>query len=564
MLKLEHVMQMRAMRQAKLLNEPDVLDRKIEWVSVIEMPVEQFVRPHELVLTTAMGCGQDPDVVGSFVRDILDSEAAGLAIAIGRHVHNIPDKVLRLAEEEQFPLIEIPRDVRFSDVTEGLLYYLKSWQQAELEHNMEIQQRLLHLFMQNKDLSSVAEVVHQELVQPILIIDKRGIVKGKSVGSKALEQTWEDYIHWDSSPFIWEHTQPTDNQYHTEIRFLSYEGDVIGQLLIRSASEVHGFLLFLLPEGMSEEDFLTKDRTHFLEHVATISALWFLKETSIYETEMRLRGDFVWSLAKGELDSSENMLAQAKSFGYNVNVPYVCVLGYVENADDLYKKEDAGVPFEHWLQQLLRYIEEQVIDAGISLIQKTMTTFQRDEFVIFLEVPLDQVTSKVHAFLDKVEHRLRDVWPELIMSWGIGENSAGVRTFQSSFNDAQVALNLGRRQKGTGSRYTYADMDVYRALLPMTQNKEMKEITLSTIGPLIDYQKQRGIDLIGTLMAYIRHQGNVSSTARAMYLHRQSLIYRLRKIESLTSRSLHDPDDIFLLDLCTKLWVTGLEYDIRS
>lgn len=82
----------------------------------------------------------------------------------------------------------------------------------------------------------------------------------------------------------------------------------------------------------------------------------------------------------------------------------------------------------------------------------------------------------------------------------------------------------------------------------------MKDIILSTIQPLVEYDQQRQMDLIGTFSAYNHYQGNVSQTARALNLHRQSLLYRLRKIESLTGLSLVDPDDLFLLELCVRTY----------
>ena len=64
--------------------------------------------------------------------------------------------------------------------------------------------------------------------------------------------------------------------------------------------------------------------------------------------------------------------------------------------------------------------------------------------------------------------------------------------------------------------------------------------------------------LIKTFTVYTKNKGNVSQTARELNLHRQSLLYRLRKIEALTKLSLIDPDDLFLLDLSIKIWTTGM------
>jgi len=69
-------------------------------------------------------------------------------------------------------------------------------------------------------------------------------------------------------------------------------------------------------------------------------------------------------------------------------------------------------------------------------------------------------------------------------------------------------------------------------------------------------------------VTYLHYHGNISKTARALNMHRQSLIYRLQKIEQLTKRSLTDPEDRFLLYLAARLVelrdrVEALETDWR-
>lgn len=80
---------------------------------------------------------------------------------------------------------------------------------------------------------------------------------------------------------------------------------------------------------------------------------------------------------------------------------------------------------------------------------------------------------------------------------------------------------------------------------------------MSTILPLVEYDEKREMDLINTFIVYNENAGNVSQAARVLNLHRQSLLYRLRKIESLTNLSLTNPDDVFLLDFSIKIWMSS-------
>lgn len=214
--------------------------------------------------------------------------------------------------------------------------------------------------------------------------------------------------------------------------------------------------------------------------------------------------------------------------------------------------------FEHWLDSMIHYIEEEISYAAKSLNKRVMMSYHGEELIIFLEDNIKNNNDSANNFLNLVERRLRNLLPEVIISWGTGNYHEGIVGLKESYENAKVALTIGRNKKGLGERMLYENTRIDRVLLNLAENEEMKEVILSTIGPLVKYDEQRNMDLIGTFTTYNHYHGNVSQTARALNLHRQSLMYRLRKIESLTGLSLIDPDDLFLLDLSVKIWNSGM------
>src|SRR5690625_6209097 len=102
---------------AKVKTGIDLLNkRQVEWMSAIEGPVENFVRKQEFVLTTGMGCENEPELLFQFVKDVYESGASALGIAIGRYVFEIPQKVIDFAEEKNLIIIELPWEIRFADI----------------------------------------------------------------------------------------------------------------------------------------------------------------------------------------------------------------------------------------------------------------------------------------------------------------------------------------------------------------------------------------------------------------------------------------------------------------
>ena len=119
--------------QSSRLLTPKVKDSTVLGVSVIETPVESFVRPGELVLTTAMGLGRSHQRLEQFVLEVANADAAGLVIGVGGHIKRIPASVVARAERLGLPLIQMPWEERFSDVIEAVLRKLLSGENLERE-----------------------------------------------------------------------------------------------------------------------------------------------------------------------------------------------------------------------------------------------------------------------------------------------------------------------------------------------------------------------------------------------------------------------------------------------
>jgi PucR family transcriptional regulator, purine catabolism regulatory protein len=94
--------------------------REIAWVSVMEWPVEDFVSPAELLLTTGVGC-DDPHFT-QLASEVLESDVAALcASSILPASSPLPAAVARRAEQQGVPLVELSWEVRFADISRAVV-----------------------------------------------------------------------------------------------------------------------------------------------------------------------------------------------------------------------------------------------------------------------------------------------------------------------------------------------------------------------------------------------------------------------------------------------------------
>jgi DNA-binding PucR family transcriptional regulator len=69
------------------------------------------------------------------------------------------------------------------------------------------------------------------------------------------------------------------------------------------------------------------------------------------------------------------------------------------------------------------------------------------------------------------------------------------------------------------------------------------------VRPLVEHDRERRSDLVRTLRVYFAAGANASEAADRMFLHRNSMLYRLERIQKLTGLDLKDPDASLALRL---------------
>lgn len=139
---------------------------------------------------------------------------------------------------------------------------------------------------------------------------------------------------------------------------------------------------------------------------------------------------------------------------------------------------------------------------------------------------------------------------------GISDRHVGWRGIATGFQQAYFALRLGataavpRTVVDSGAA---GDLGIYRLLYPLWHSDELDAFGSEVLGGLLAYDEKRGGGLVQTLEAYLDLGGGMQEIADRLFIHRNSLIYRLRRIEELTGRILADPHDRLLLHLALKV-----------
>lgn len=113
-------------------------------------------------------------------------------------------------------------------------------------------------------------------------------------------------------------------------------------------------------------------------------------------------------------------------------------------------------------------------------------------------------------------------------------------------------------QAGAGAGVYYCRDHAFRHMLASIgdQNREL-ELCHPALPVLLQYDRGHGTKLFETLYEYVRHERNLVMSAKALYIHRNTLVYRVRRICELLELDLDDADERAFLLLSYMLMQSG-------
>ena len=122
------------------------------------------------------------------------------------------------------------------------------------------------------------------------------------------------------------------------------------------------------------------------------------------------------------------------------------------------------------------------------------------------------------------------------LSAGLGGPRDAERSIQLTALHAEQAVRVGRALSGPGRVTAFADLGPYCFVLGRPTD-EIRSFCRTMLGPLAE-DAQR--DELRTLEEFLRAHGSVNGVARALFLHRNTVRQRLKRIGRLTGADLED------------------------
>jgi len=128
--------------------------------------------------------------------------------------------------------------------------------------------------------------------------------------------------------------------------------------------------------------------------------------------------------------------------------------------------------------------------------------------------------------------------------------AAPTHSLRLSFHEARCALEAVRLQNGDAPRggdapevASYKDLGAFQLLLSLQDDDALISYCRGVLGPVEQGEGEYGDELLRSLDVFIEYNGHWEKAAGALYCHRHTLRYRIRRVEQLTGRDFSQARD---------------------
>ncbi len=492
---------------AKVVAGEKGLSRRIRWVHIVDVPqVNESVIGGELLLTTALSLHDNPELQDRIVEDLAGKGLAGLVVCIGKFLEHIPEKMRRDADRLDFPLIEVPWDIQYVDVTKAILERIVAEQYALLEYSVNIHRSFTQVVLQEGNFEDLARELSMLLSGKQIVVYSAKMDVLAAVPKLTPGQQLE--LVGKASRWNREGNRPIPDR---------------GTLVpISTGSQTIGYIWAdTTPPsspGSKHQDF----DLLAIEQAATVAALIMLREKAVWEVENRLRGDFLGKLLH-PLDRHEaaSAMYHASRFGLDLKKPHQVMV--IELSED--KRAEGSMGLIKRIERVRNlwgrpFLIGESSGRMVGIVEVSPPSYKADGLAML-------VSGEVKG-VEKI---------------GIGGIAESPYDISRSYREACESLSVSKALGWKGKITEFSRLGMWHWLYHVPDEEVAGNEYFEKVATLVELDRKRGSGLVKTLRVYLENGGNALKTARDLYVHRSTLNYRLKRLEEILQVDLSDPKE---------------------
>ncbi len=448
---------------------------------------------------------------------------AGQAVAGAAVLGRVSPEARRVADAHGLPLFSLPPTTPLDQVEQAVLRYIVD-RRAELhERAQDLHRQLSELALAGRGLPALLARLHELTGVPV-VLERDSAVD--YVGGGRLS---------DSTSAALAAERPALEEWLREVPLSAFDPPVavrplldgqarlVAPILVQGS--IAGFLSLLGSDGeLGEMHRLAVGRA------AHACAIELVRARAAHDARDEVEEELLDVLTAGRPGSHQAARERAKRKGFDVDAPYLVI---------------AAEPADRGRAPKVRSAWERLL----ATMRSSALVRERGDSTLALVSLAGRRALEPKTLVEQLHRAARLVSGPVAL--GYGAVRTGTAEIANGAREAEQALAMGRRLFGPDSATAFKNLGLYRllyALQPLPELRAFRDDALARLGG----KDRRGV-LLQTLGAYLATNGSPTDAADRLQLHRNTVLYRLGRIEDLLGVDLRNAEVRLALHLALKI-----------
>jgi purine catabolism regulator len=448
---------------------------------------------------------------------------AGQGVAGSAILGRVSPEARKVADAHALPLFSLPATTALDQVEQQVLRFIVD-RRAELhERAQDLHRQLSELALAGRGLPALLARLHELTGVPV-VLERDSAVE--YVGSGRLSEGTSAAIAAE---------RPALEEWLREVPLSAFDPPVAARPLLDGQARlvapilvqgsIAGFLSLLGSDGeLGEMHRLAVGRA------AHACAIELVRARAARDARDEVEEELLDVLTAGRPGSHQAARERAKRKGFDVDAPYLVI---------------AAEPAERGRAPKVRAAWERLL----ATMRSSALVRERGDATLALVSLAGKRALEPKALVEQLHRAARAVGGPVAL--GYGAVRTGTAEIASGAREAEQALTMGRRLFGPDSATAFKNLGLYRllyALQPLPELRAFRDDALARLGA----KDRRGV-LLQTLAAYLATNGSPTDAADRLHLHRNTVLYRLGRIEDLLGVDLRNAEVRLALHLALKI-----------
>ncbi|MCB5236173.1 PucR family transcriptional regulator [Niallia circulans] len=527
-MKLAEILQKPVFDKVEVIAGHTGLNKEIKHITMMDAPdIVDYLNPNDLLVTTAYHLKDKPGVLLSLIKSMQEKDCTALGIKSKRFLGHIPNEAIQFANDKGFPLLEIPLETSLGEIVNASLNYMLSQRTAELTTAFETHRKFTQHILKGKGIKRLVDDLSHMINKRIVLFDAHFQLHTSSYNRNSIENFFSS-LHTNGFEFL------LPNSPYSYFSSRNTE-EVFTIFPIYTHMKKPAFLVVLGEIPLEDQSLLLT-----IEQATNVLSLELMRENTVKQYTRRARNDFFTHFVEGKFTFAEEIESRAKEFSLKREQASIAIIGKMDSSEQYKSFTQHSVEIDY----IYEFLETEIKKAPFA----SQLFIKDDHCILIMEVVHSSydLDSSILPYLQNIQSYIANTFKRH-MSFGISNVYQQLLNLPNAYREALSALHTGNLSGNTPFIQIHRPKDVFEMLriIPTKDLLEFYDHIFQAFSS--NHQQDEEQILLNTLSVYLETHCQISETAKRLYVHRNTVIYRLEKCEELLGKSLKDPETTFHL-----------------